>query len=333
MSEFNLCSECLGDNDKIRMVRQENGDECKLCTRPYTVFRWNSGGKGANQLNKTIICKSCATARNCCQSCMLDIFYRIPLHLRDAALKMAGISNQYESGEQSKNREVKAIMAEKTEAKQKKQAEDGEEDCGEKAKEILGQLAEKLGKTSKSVSSSRAPTVKNSGGAKEFNKIVSKLPFGGLLNAPEDITCKSFFIFGFDPTIPQYTISEYFGKYGQLAATKIVHQARCGFVTFATRSVAEKCALSIQQDRLNGKNPNIAGLVILDSVFPLRVTWGHPKPLGASNDDYGKLALVTTKVMKQLADKSKNSGKKSSLGKSSPAPKQSTYKAAGDVEL
>lgn len=330
MSDFSICSDCLGENDLIKVIKQENGEECKRCTRPFTVYRWNSGSKSQRRLNKTIICLTCARASNCCQSCMLDIVYKIPLHLRDAALKMAGISNEYEVGQMSKNREVKAIMAEKAEAKQKKK-NTSDSDRAEKAKEILQTLSERLSNTAPTQQS----TQKSAPVAKDFSKIVSKLPFGGSLTPPSDGSIKSFFIFGFDTNVPQYTITDYFGKFGTVASTKVVHKARCGFVTFATRQIAEQCAQSIQKEKANQKNQSIAGLVILDSRFPMRVAWGSPKPLGVSNDDYVKLATVTTKVMKQLADKAKLSNKRPEK-RTSPQPAEpakKSYKAAGDVEL
>lgn len=292
MSDFPaLCSHCLGDKDHIKMVRQQGGEECKLCTRPFTVFRWNALSSH-KKLKKTIICKTCALARNCCQSCMVDLIYGIPLEIRDAALKMAGIPNEY-SVESSKNREVKALIADKQEAKNQKV----EENFEEKAHAILEALAEKLAARKALVPDKKSPEINN----KDVSKIVAKLPFGGNLVAPEDSSIKSFFVFGIPAEMPQYVLSNYCEKFGLLAQTKVIHRAKCGYVTFLTRKVAEEFASSIRNSALS-RNTRTAGLVLLDNKYPIRVSWGTPKPLGAS-EEHNKIGMVVTKVMKQLAEK------------------------------
>ena len=58
-SEFPiLCQTCLGDNPYLRMIKEKYGKECKICTRPFTIFRWNPGAK--MRFKKTEICQTCA---------------------------------------------------------------------------------------------------------------------------------------------------------------------------------------------------------------------------------------------------------------------------------
>jgi len=53
-----LCETCLGDNPYVRMLKQPLGKECKICTRPFTIFKWKAGTKG--RFKKTEVCQTCA---------------------------------------------------------------------------------------------------------------------------------------------------------------------------------------------------------------------------------------------------------------------------------
>ena len=125
------------------------------------VYNLSMGNR--KQGNKTIICITCARARHCCQSCLLDITYGIPTDLRDTALEMAGLEPLTKSANPT-NREVKAIMADKLETKFKEQQE--------RSDDILSKLAEKLNK----------PEEKKTEVAIDLAKLAKKLPFGNLLD-------------------------------------------------------------------------------------------------------------------------------------------------------
>ncbi|XP_074594934.1 pre-mRNA-splicing factor RBM22 [Brevipalpus obovatus] len=79
-----LCETCLGDNPFLRMMKDVHGSECKICSRPFTTFRWCPGKK--MRYKKTEVCQTCARAKNVCQTCLLDITYGIPVQVRDEIL-------------------------------------------------------------------------------------------------------------------------------------------------------------------------------------------------------------------------------------------------------
>lgn len=328
-----ICDNCCGPNKHIKMIRQANGEECKICTRPFTVFRWNIANT-TNHSKKTIICMTCARSKNCCQSCMLDITYMIPLEIRDTALKMAGLNNKVGAQESSKNKEVKAIIADKQDYKFQNQDINNDQ-----AKNILAKLAEKLN-SQKETTKKISKNLKNDKVNQEINmknidvsKILTKLPFGGLLKIPEsDPGATSFFIFGFNEDFPQYLISNYCIQFGKLKNIALVHRAKCGFISFVSRKAAEEFALSISKNGLN-ENPSKAGLLLLDNKFPLRVAWGKSKSLGSTNEEHRKIGLVVMKVMKQLAENNLHLRDKKIKSKSLKKPTSTSKFITNDKEV
>jgi len=79
-----LCETCLGPNPYIRMTKEQYGRECKICTRPFTIFRWRPGNDA--RFKKTEVCQTCSKAKNVCQVCLFDLEYGLPVQVRDHAL-------------------------------------------------------------------------------------------------------------------------------------------------------------------------------------------------------------------------------------------------------
>lgn len=81
-----LCQTCLGDNPYVRMLKERYGKECKICSRPFTIFRWCPGAR--MRFKKTEVCQTCSKLKNVCQTCLLDLEFGLPTQVRDAALKI-----------------------------------------------------------------------------------------------------------------------------------------------------------------------------------------------------------------------------------------------------
>lgn len=300
------------------MKRQPNGEECRFCTRPFVTLRW-SGDNKVGKMRKTVICETCARARNCCQACSVDIDYQIPLDLRDAAIKLAGLVNPWSVENTSKNKEVRAIIGNKLEKKLRDGDKQSADEKREQMRAILSKLAEKLG--SHVPSPPNVSKERSGGNSKELTQVISSLPFGGSLSLPKDETAKTFFVFGFSSEIPQYKLQEYFEQQGPVESVKIIHRARCGYVTYQGRQLAEKCAEFIARNGLSS-NPNTAGLVLIDHQ-PVRISWGNSQKIGKNNEEHAKVALVVSKVMKQLAERdSKLHGKKARTRGDKPLSKR-----------
>lgn len=128
-----VCERCLPDNPYVQMLKEDYGAECKICTRPFTIFRWKAD-RTARQ-KRTNICLTCARLKNCCQCCMLDLSFGLPIVVRDAALKMIAPGPNSEV-----NREYYAQNHEREIEEGKGEVEKYEK-TDEKARELLRRLA------------------------------------------------------------------------------------------------------------------------------------------------------------------------------------------------
>ncbi|CAK5014148.1 unnamed protein product [Aphanomyces euteiches] len=95
-----LCEACLGEDPYVRMIKEVHGKACKICDRPFTVFRWKPEKKA--RYKKTEICQTCAKLKNVCQTCVLDLQYHLPVQVRDAFL---AVSERQDVPESEANRE------------------------------------------------------------------------------------------------------------------------------------------------------------------------------------------------------------------------------------
>lgn len=92
------------------MSKQHLGKECKVCGRPFTVFRWNPGA--GMRFKKTEICTTCAKLKHVCQTCILDLDYHLPTHVRDTALNIQSAIPTSDINRQYYVNRMEAVMGE-----------------------------------------------------------------------------------------------------------------------------------------------------------------------------------------------------------------------------
>ncbi|KAA8568155.1 hypothetical protein MFRU_034g00140 [Monilinia fructicola] len=299
-----VCENCLPDNPFVQMIKQDHGEECKICTRPFTVFQWKADRTARSK--RTNICLTCARLKNCCQCCMLDLSFGLPIVVRDAALKMIAPGPQSEV-----NREYYAQNHEK-EIEEGKGMEEYEK-TDEKARELLRRLANSqpyFRKGRKMITDGEGSNSGAAGGSEDAKGMAlatrgpgpirtrdgqpsrgagrggrggarggrafpsaAQLPPGPRdILPPADKSITSLFITGVEDDLPEYKIRDFFSPYGKLRSLVCSHMSHCAFINYATREGAEAAAEALQGKAI------IAGC-------PLRVQWGRPRPIGTMDKD------------------------------------------------
>ncbi|RAL11817.1 Pre-mRNA-splicing factor ECM2 [Aspergillus homomorphus CBS 101889] len=300
-----VCESCLPDNPYVQMLKEDHGAECKLCTRPFTIFRWKADRTARTK--RTTICLTCARLKNCCQCCMLDLSFGLPIVVRDAALKMVA-----PGPESTINREYYAQGHEK-EIEEGRGAVEEYEKTDEKARELLRRLAnsepyyrkQRRIETSEdgeggaaAASSGAAPVVHSrygngpgpirtsesrrgtplpgrggrgglrggGRGGRSFPSAAQVPPSAEDIHPPADPNITSLFVTGVEDDLPEHELRTFFTQFGSLRSLICSHRAHSAFVNFATREGAEAAAKHCQ------------GKAVLQGC-PLRVRWGKPKPL------------------------------------------------------
>ncbi|RKF54607.1 Pre-mRNA-splicing factor slt11 [Golovinomyces cichoracearum] len=285
-----VCENCLPETTFVQMIKDDHGAECKICTRPYTVFQWKADRTSRSK--HTNICLTCARLKNCCQCCMLDLAFALPIVVRDAALKMVAPGPQ-----SAVNREYYAQEHEK-------EIEDGRggleeyEKTDEKARELLRRLANsepyykkqrriepKEQGEKNTLALSPYSTLNNRGsgpirtrdsrgvirgihsGLRIPPGITQLPPAAADFLPPRDPNITSLFITGIEDDLPEHKIRSFFASHGTIRSLVCSHLSHCAFVNFQTRKDAEAAAKHCQ------------GRAVIAGV-PLRVRWGKPKPIG-----------------------------------------------------
>ncbi|KAL6711239.1 Pre-mRNA-splicing factor slt11 [Coniothyrium glycines] len=287
-----VCEKCLPDNPYVQMLKEDHGAECKICTRPFTIFRWKAD-RTARQ-KRTNICLTCARLKNCCQCCMLDLSFGLPIVVRDAALKMVApgpqsdINRQYYAQEHEREIEegrgameayektdekardlLKRLAQSEPFYKKQRRLEAEAEDSGQKALPAPGGAGSSHTPGPIRTRDSRGtPSARGSmrpgrggrmGGPSSEPNPQDWLP-------PSDPNVASLFVTGVEDDLPEHDIRTRFAQYGQLRSLVCSHRAHCAYVNYVKRKDAEHAAETLQ------------GKVVIKGC-PMKVTWGKPKQL------------------------------------------------------
>lgn len=281
-----ICESCLGDNPYVRMTKADYDKECKICTRPFTVFRWRPGRDA--RYKKTEICQTCSKLKNVCQVCLLDLEYGLPVQVRDTALS---ISTHDAIPKSDVNREY---FAEEHDRK----ARAGLDYESSYGKVRPNDTILKLQRTAPYYKRNRAHVcsfyirgectrgaecpyrheMPVTGELSQQNikdryygvndpvamKLLNKAGEMQILEPPDDESIKTLYVGGLDARITEQDLRDNFYAHGEIESIRMVLQRACAFVTYTTREAAEKAA-----EELSNK------LVI--KGLRLKLMWGRPQ--------------------------------------------------------
>ncbi|KAK3943120.1 hypothetical protein QBC46DRAFT_378241 [Diplogelasinospora grovesii] len=312
-----VCENCLAENPYVKMLKEDYGAECKMCTRPFTVFSW-SAGRSVGRKRRTNICLTCARLKNACQCCIMDLQFGLPIAIRDKALEIVAPGPQSDV-----NREYFAQQNERAIEEGRAGVEEYEK-SNEKARELLRKLAnskpyfrkgrtvdeegniiQQPGGTSSGSAGGygRGGSVATGAGAGGPGPIRTRdsraaaaagaRPGGARRGQvlehsgppqpkdwlpPADPKIMSLFVTGVEDDLPEYKIRDFFKAFGKIKSLVVSHMSHCAFVNYETREAAEKAAAECKGRAV------IAGC-------PLRVRWGQPKAIGEATNrqERGKL--------------------------------------------
>ncbi|KAL9263653.1 Zinc finger CCCH domain-containing protein [Drosera capensis] len=299
-----ICESCLGDNPYVRMTKAEYDKECKICTRPFTVFRWRPGRDA--RYKKTEICQTCSKLKNVCQVCLLDLEYGLPVQVRDTALSInsndsipkSDVNREYFAEEHDRRARAgfdyessygkvrpsdTILKLQRTTPYYKRNRAHvcsfyirGE--CTRGAECPYRHEMPVTGELSQQNIKDRYYGVNDPVALKLLNK-AGEMPS---LEAPDDESIKTLYVGGLDARISEQDLRDHFYAHGEIESIRMVMQRACGFVTYTTREAAEKAA-----EELSNK------LVI--KGLRLKLMWGRPqqpKPETDTSDEARQAAVA-----------------------------------------
>ncbi|WAQ97502.1 RBM22-like protein [Mya arenaria] len=283
-SEFPiLCQTCLGDNPYLRMMKEPYGKECKICARPFTVFRWCPGAR--MRFKKTEVCQTCSKIKNVCQTCLLDLEYGLPVQVRDAALKIQDNMPKSDVNKEYYQQNMEREMA----------INDGVNPSGALGKAMApSDMLLKLARTTPYYKRNRPhicsfwvkgeckrgeecpyrhdkPTDPDDPLADQnikdrfygmndpvADKLMNRYSSMPKLEPPEDKTITTLYVGGLGDKVSETDLKDYFYQFGEIRSINVVSKQQCAFVQFTMRSSAETASeKSFNKLILNGRRLNI----------------------------------------------------------------------------
>ncbi|KAF5181188.1 Pre-mrna-splicing factor rbm22 [Thalictrum thalictroides] len=259
-----ICESCLGDNPYLRMTKANFDKECKICTRPFTVFRWRPGRDA--RYKKTEICQTCCKLKNVCQVCLLDLEYGLPVQVRDTALAInsndsiprsdvnreyfaeehdrrarAGIDYESSFGKARPNDTILKLQRTTPYYKRNRahvcsfyvrgECTRGAECPYRHEMPVTGELSQQNIKD-------RYYGNNDPVALKLLNK-AGEMPS---LMPPDDESIKTLYVGGLDNRITEQDLRDHFYAHGEIESVRMVLQRACAFVTYTSREGAEKAA-------------------------------------------------------------------------------------------
>jgi len=279
-----LCETCLGDNPYVRMQKEDYGVECKICVRPFTIFRWKAGTKG--RYKATVVCQSCARMKNVCQTCLFDLEYGLPVQVRDKFLEEQGASKLALPA----SRIGRDFVLQEEAKKPDSDLPYGKTD----AHPMLKRLARMTPYYKRNEARICTFYVKGACNRGQDCPFRHELPEGGelanqklrdrfhgendpvaakimrraeedmTLQPPEDRAVTTLYLGGLLPGIKERDVRDKFYVFGEIRSIRMVPRQCCAFVTFVKRDEAEEAASKLYRVlEINGKRVNL--------------TWGRPQ--------------------------------------------------------
>ncbi|XP_059308988.1 zinc finger CCCH domain-containing protein 49-like [Lycium ferocissimum] len=281
-----ICESCLGDSPYVRMTKADYDKECKICTRPFTVFRWRPGRDA--RYKKSEICQTCSKLKNVCQVCLLDLEYGLPVQVRDTALSInsndaipkSDVNREYFAEEHDRRARAGIdyessygkVRANDTILKLQRTTPYYKRNRAHVCSfYIRGQCTRGLecpyrhempetGELSQQNIKDRYYGVNDPVAMKLLNK-AGEMPS---LEPPDDESIRTLYVGGVDARVSEQDLKDQFYAHGEIESVKMVLQRGCAFVTYTTREGAEKAA------------EELANKLVIKGLR-LKLLWGRPQ--------------------------------------------------------